>query len=137
MVDKKNPNDLEQVRELIFGQQMRENKRSFDFLNNRIDELKRHLAEAQDDIQQQFKKFGKDVQKMQKDLEQAIEKARKEQSRLLETARSQILAQIDQLVQEKTDRIQLGDLLIEAGMKVKGENLLETLKKGTNAVRDD
>lgn len=133
MTDKKNPNDLDQIRELIFGQQVRENKKNFDFLNSRIDEGNSSLAQAQEDTRQQFKNFEKAVQKMQKDLESQIEKLRKEQTGALEKAQTQILNKIDQLIQEKTDRILLGDVLIEAGMKIKGENLLDALKKETES----
>lgn len=137
MTEKKNPNDLDQVRELIFGQQIRENKKNFDFLNARIDELKGHLDNAKDETFQRFKNFEKEVQKMNKDLESFIEKVNKEQTRSLDTAKTQLLKHIDQLDNEKTDRIQLGDLLIEAGMKIKGEDLLETLKKGAGSAQDE
>lgn len=133
MVDKNNPNDLDQIRELIFGQQIRENKKNFDFLNGRIDELKGHLANTKDETSQRFKNFEKEVHKMQKDLEAHIEKVKKEQIRLLESANTQIKKLLDQLDQEKTDRIQLGNLLIDAGMKIKGEDLMETLKKGAES----
>jgi Skp family chaperone for outer membrane proteins len=133
MVDKNNPNDLDQIRELIFGQQIRENKKNFDFLNGRIDELKGHLANTKDETSQRFKNFEKEVHKMQKDLEAHIEKVKKEQIRSLESANTQIKKLLDQLDQEKTDRIQLGNLLIDAGMKIKGENLMETLKKGAES----
>ena len=82
-------------------------------------------------------KIEKDIQKKHKDLETYIEKVKKEQSRSLETAQSQIKALIDQLTQEKTDRIQLGDLLIEAGMKVKGEDLMEALKRGAKSASNE
>jgi hypothetical protein len=133
MVDKNNPNDLDQIRELIFGQQIRENKKNFDFLNGRIDELKGHLANTKDETSQRFKNFEKEVHKMQKDLEAHIEKVKKEQIRSLESANTQIKKLLDQLDQEKTDRIQLGNLLIDAGMKIKGENRMETLKKGAES----
>lgn len=133
MADKKNPNDLDQIRELIFGQQIRENKKNFDFLNGRIDELKGHLFDSKEETSLRFKNFEKDVQKMKKDLESFIEKAGKEQTRSLESAKTQILGKIDQLIEDKTDRIQLGDLLIETGMRIKGENLMETLKKGAES----
>jgi len=133
MVEKSNPNDLDQIRELIFGQQIRENKKNFDFLNGRIDELKSLLSSAKDETAQHFKSFEKDVQKMHKDLESFIQKVKTEQTRALETANAQLKKMLDQLDQEKTDRIQLGNLLIEAGMKLKGENLMETLKKGAGS----
>jgi hypothetical protein len=99
MVDKNNPNDLDQIRELIFGQQIRENKKNFDFLNGRIDELKGHLANTKDETSQRFKNFEKEVHKMQKDLEAHIEKVKKEQIRSLESANTQnkkLLEQLDQ-----------------------------------------
>jgi hypothetical protein len=130
MDNKKNPGDLDQVRELIFGEQTRQNQKKFDAVSNRLDDLKKYISEVSDETGQRFKKADKDAQNMQKELESHLEKVRKELSRSLESTKSQILKKIDQLIDEKTDRMQLGNFLIDMGMKIKGEDLMETLKKG-------
>jgi DNA anti-recombination protein RmuC len=130
MDNKKSPNDLDQVRELIFGEQTRQNQKKFDAVDNRLDELKNYISDVSDETGQRFKQAEKDAQKMQKELESHLEKVRKELSRSLESTKTQILKKIDQLIDEKTDRMQLGNFLIDMGMKIKGEDLMETLKKG-------
>jgi hypothetical protein len=132
MDNKKSPNDLDQVRELIFGEQTRQNQKKFDAVDNRLVELKNYISDVSDETGQRFKQAEKDAQKMQKELESHLEKVRKELSRSLESTKTQILKKIDQLIDEKTDRMQLGNFLIDMGMKIKGEDLMETLKKGAD-----
>ena len=133
MTDQKGEKDLSQVRELIFGEQMRQNENKFSALEERLDELKKDMSNAVNETNQRFKQVEKEAQKLQDKLESHIEKVKKDLSNSLDTAKSQLLKKIDQLNQDKTGRIELGNMLIEVGMRIKGEDLMETLKDKVKA----
>jgi len=102
-----------------------------------VNDLKNDILKLTEEANQRFKHNEKEAKKMQNTLESHIEKAKKELKDSLESTRSQISEQIDRLIQEKSDRMQLGNLLIELGMKIKGEDLMETLKKEVEATKDE
>ena len=137
MGNKKTEGDITQIRELIFGEQIRQNQKKFDEIDTRLNALKNTLANFEDETGQSFKKFEKDVQKMENNLESLIQKTRKELSKSLDSTRNDILKKIDQLNLEKTDRMLLGNLLVELGMRIKGEDLMDTLKKGADLNKNE
>jgi hypothetical protein len=137
MGDKKSESNLSQVRDLIFGEQIKQNQQKFSAIDDRLDDLKNDILKLTEDAHQRFKQREKEAKKMQSVLESHIEKTKKEIKGSLESTRSQISKKIDQLIQEKSDRMQLGNLLIEMGMKIKGEDLMETLTKEVEANKDE
>jgi len=133
MTDQKGEKDLNQVRELIFGEQMRENHHKFSALEERLDEIKNDILKAANESNQRFKQVNEEAGKLHKSLESHIEKVKKELNDSLDSTRSQILKKIDQLTQEKTGRMELGNMLMELGMRIKGEDLMQTLKEKVKA----
>jgi DNA anti-recombination protein RmuC len=137
MTNQKGEKNLDQVRELIFGEQMRKNENKFTLMEERLDDIKKDISKAEHEANQRFKQVEKEAQKLHNKLESHIEKVKKELSDSIDSTRSQILKKIDQLIQEKSDRMELGNMMIEMGMRIKGEDLMETLKERAEADKNE
>jgi len=121
--EKRSANDISQIRELIFGDKIREYDRHFaqidETLNKINDALKKHdeqLATVQKDLQQTSNsltaKMESDISRMQKEWEET---------------KKQILRKLEELANDKADRLKMGNYLIELGMRLKDENMMEQI----------
>ena len=121
--EKRSANDISQIRELIFGDKIREYDRHFaqidETLNKINDALRKHdeqLATVQKDLQQASNsltaKMESDISRMQKEWEEA---------------KKQILRKLEELANDKADRLKMGNYLIELGMRLKDENMMEQI----------
>ncbi len=121
--EKRSANDISQIRDLIFGDKIREYDRHF----AQIDETLNKISEA-------LKNHDEQLATVQKELQQAstslIEKMEADLSRMQkewEETKKQILRKLEELTNDKTDRLQMGNYLIELGMRLKGENMMEQI----------
>ncbi len=121
--EKRSANDISQIRELIFGDKIREYDRHFaqidETLNKINDALRKHdeqLATVQKDLQQASNsltaKMESDISRMQKEWEET---------------KKQILRKLEELANDKADRLKMGNYLIELGMRLKDENMMEQI----------
>lgn len=128
-ISKPSKDNMDQIRELIFGEQSRENHRKFSSIEGKIKEVAERITTSIDDYNQKFKDVEKNTQKMQNHLESHIDNMKNELKKIIQSTESQLSKQIDLLTQDKTDRLELGNFLIELGIRIKGEDLLDTIKK--------
>ena len=113
------PQEVDHIREIIFGGQMRDYQQRFqdvqrdlDRLQTEIDRLAEQLAE-QDDAQ------SKKLQKLRQDMRKADDDLRDE---LRQTAQK--------LGTEKMDRVVLGEMFVELGTQLKSGGSMADLLKG-------
>ena len=118
--------NIDQIRDLIFGEQIQKYDRRFKELaqegkklNGLIDEMLQKLVAESDkqkaDLEQKINEVKKDFQKIQANLQQAVKEI------------GNLKSSIDGLQSDKVDRIQIANLLIDLGMRLKGENILDSI----------
>jgi len=110
MTDKKNPGqNIDQIRDLIFGEQIQKYDKQFSEIakdNKKLNELIEEVSQQlKIELEQKISAVKKDVQKIQSTLQK----------------------EIDELQSDKVDRLQMANLLIELGMRLKGENVLDSI----------
>ena len=119
--EKHSVNDLVQIRELIFGEKIREYERRFSTLEEK-------LAEFQASLNSQNEK----MENLKADLQQNTKETNAQVSEAIESLRKELLKKIEELANDKTDRLQIGNYLIELGMRLKGENVMDQLLEQDN-----
>ena len=134
-------------------------KESADRLKSSQTELERKLADGIKDLAEQLERLGTSLaaaEKSAKDELAATSKSlieriaslddrlgsdlKSESDRLqghIETLRDEVDQAVDRLDDQKTDRADLGDLLIEMGMRIKGDATLDAIKSGLNGSKAD
>ena len=113
---KKAGQNIDQIRELIFGEYIQKYERRFKEiaqdnkkLNQIIEDLKQQLAaDVEKEKTEQQKKMGDLKRNIQSELQKAVK-------------------QIESIQADKVDRLQLANLLIDLGMRLKGENVLDSI----------
>jgi len=120
MADQKSSGqNIDQIRDLIFGEQIQKYERRFkEFaqdskkLNELIEEVRQQLAADSEmqkaELEQKINAVKKDLQKIQSNLQQAVK-------------------EVEGLQSDKVDRLQMANLLIDLGMRLKGENVLDSI----------
>jgi HD superfamily phosphodiesterase len=97
---------LDAIKEIIFGQQIREYEQTFSALR---DELKAQDEQARQELGQS-----------QEYLLQRIEQLQRELTDKMNTQQEKLLQEIARLKDQKADRVALGKMLIQIGTKLSG-----------------
>lgn len=134
-------------------------KESANRLNSSQTELERKLSEGIKDLADKLDKLGASLVATEKSAKEELAATSKEllgriaslddrlgndlkseSDRLqahIETLRDDVDQTVDRLEDQKTDRADLGDLLIEMGMRIKGDATLDAIKSGLNGSKAD
>jgi septal ring factor EnvC (AmiA/AmiB activator) len=107
------PKDVERVRDIIFGPQMREYDQRFLTVQRDIDRLRQELEQLNEQLGELDREHGRRVQNLRRESRQADDDLRNE-----------LRQSTQRLMFEKVDRLALGDLLIEMGNHLKNGGLL-------------
>lgn len=110
--DEKSP-EVERIRDIIFGPQMRAYEGYFQNIQRDFDRLAQEIERLNEKLADQEKNQSQKLQSLEKDTRKADDGLRAE---LRETAQK--------LIDEKVDRKVLGDLLIELGEQLKSSGAL-------------
>lgn len=102
------PKEVDRLRDLIFGGQMREYAQRFTTLQRDIERLQSELDRISEEMADQARDYEKKLQALRRDARQADDDLRAE---LRETT--------DKLQDDKVDRLALGELFIEVGNQLK------------------
>ncbi len=117
------PNDISQIRDLIFGENIREYDRKFV-------EVEKELAKLHTTLNDQSKRI-QDLQDKIKTANELIEAnaAKSEQTFLkkIDELDRELSQKLERLAEDKTDRLKIGNYLIEMGMRLKDENVMQQL----------
>ncbi len=111
-----NPQDLERVREILFGKTLREYEQRFQTLQRDVDRLQSALDKAHERLAEQEREHNKRLQEVREELRLAASELRTEMRELA-----------DRLTGEKVDKETLGDLFVEFGAQIKGNGLLSSV----------
>jgi predicted nucleic acid-binding Zn-ribbon protein len=118
--------DVERIRDIIFGTQMRDYQQQFEALQRDVVRLEQELHQLSEQLAEQDSNQGKKVQTLRRDLRQADDDLRTE---LRQTAQK--------LVTDKVERVDLGRLFLELGTHLtEGRSVGELLKSLVEGEQD-
>ncbi|MBX3001109.1 MAG: hypothetical protein KF893_21480 [Caldilineaceae bacterium] len=112
----KNVQEMERIREIVFGAQMRSYDQNFATLRQDLSRLQSAIAQIQEQMSKQEQEQSRRLQALRRELNESDELIRAE------------LRQVaDQLSSDKTDRSTLGELLVDLGNQIKAGSSLSHL----------
>jgi predicted nucleic acid-binding Zn-ribbon protein len=110
--------DVERIRDIIFGTQMRDYQQQFEALQRDVARLHQDIDHLNEQLAEQDSNQGNKVQALRRDLRQADDDLRRE---LRETAQK--------LAADKVERVDLGRLFLEIGTRLtEGRSVSDLLK---------
>ena len=113
------PQDLERVREILFGGVIREHDARFATLQRDLERLQKALDRTNEQLAAQDSAQSKKLQEARQDFQTASDELRAE-----------MRSAVERLSNEKVDKEQLGNLLIEMGNQIKGTGVLSSMLDG-------
>ncbi|MCW5852733.1 MAG: hypothetical protein KIT87_21865 [Anaerolineae bacterium] len=112
------PKDVDRLRDIIFGGQMREYAQRFQTVQRDMERLQSELDRLTEEMTDQGRDFDKKLQALRRDARQGDDDLRTE---LRDTA--------EKLMDEKVDRLALGELFIELGNHLKAGGTISNVLK--------
>jgi predicted nucleic acid-binding Zn-ribbon protein len=110
--------EVDRIRDIIFGPQMRDYEQRFQIIQRDLDRLQQEIDRLAEQLTEQDSSQGKKLQNLRREMRQADEDLRDE---LRQTAQN--------LMTDKVDRVALGELFIELGTHLKtGGSLADVLE---------
>jgi DNA anti-recombination protein RmuC len=121
-----NSQDVERIRDIIFGTQMRDYQQRFEAVQRDLARLQQQLDRLTEQLAEQDNNQGKKVQSLRQEVRQADDDLRSE---LRETAQK--------LAVDKVERVDLGRLFLEIGTRLtEGRSVGELLKSLVEGEQD-
>lgn len=110
--------DVDRIRDIVFGGQMREYAGRFANIQRDLDRLQAEIDQLTESLTDQGRDFDKRLQQVKRDTRQSDD-----------DIRAELRATSEKLTDEKVDRLALGELFIELGNHLKaGGSLADVLK---------
>ncbi|HRJ43214.1 MAG: hypothetical protein KJZ86_15440 [Caldilineaceae bacterium] len=110
------PQDLERVRDILFGGIVRDYDARFATLQRDLERLQKALERTNEQLAAQESAQNKKLQETRQELQASTDELRAETR-----------SDLDRLTNEKVDREQLGNLFIEVGNQIKGSGMLTSV----------
>lgn len=112
------PQEVDRIRDMIFGPQMRTYEQRFDTIRRDLERLQQELDRLTEQAADQRRDHDKNLQALRREARQADD-----------DVRSELRATTERLTDDKVDRLALGELFIELGNQLKtGGSLADMLK---------
>jgi hypothetical protein len=113
------PQDLERVREILFGGVIRDHDARFVTLQRDLERLQKALDRSNEQLAAQDSAQSRKLQEARQDFQVSVDELRAE-----------MRSAVKRLSDEKVDKEQLGNLLIEMGNQIKGSGMLSAVLDG-------
>ncbi len=126
--EKQPTNDVAQIRELIFGDKIREYDRHFQQLDKMITTLNEQL----NGLGVQINNLAKEQSQMHSTINERFDEAFNKLHARLENLQNDLQQKFENLNELKVNRADLGNFLIELGMRLKGDNLMSKIMEQNN-----
>ncbi len=126
-------NNIDQIRELIFGPTMRDYERRFEAIQKQIQDLKADLEKKFSELKESLRADGAGNRESFKKMEARLEQFGKESDTALQSLKSELIEKIDLLQNDKTDRLQLANFLTEVALRLKGNDVMQQLSEQIDA----
>jgi hypothetical protein len=118
--------DVERIRDIIFGTQMRDYQQQFDALQRDLVRLQQDIDQLNEQLAEQDSSQGKKVQNLRREMRKADDDLRGE---LRDTAQ--------RLTTDKVERVDLGQLFLEIGNRLtEGRSVGDLLKNLVEGEQD-
>ncbi len=127
----KSENNIDQIRELVFGATMRDYERRFKALNKQFRELKAELDKKFENMKKTQIRHEDETAEGVKKLNARLEDLHQESQKALATLQAELLEKINLLQNDKTDRLQRANFLSEVAL-VPSATVLLQWESGTN-----
>lgn len=114
-----NPQDMERIREILFGGVIRDHEARFTKLQRDLERLQKALDKSNEQLAAQDSAQNKKLQEARQDFQTSED-----------DLRAEMRSAVDRLSAEKVDKEQLGNLLIEMGNQIKGTGILSSVLGG-------
>ncbi len=112
-------NNIEQIRDLIFGQQMQDYQRKFDELTEEVAEMKRSMNSSFEKLNKALNSLAADGKHASSDLLARINDADNRFKEMLAATENRLNALFNQLDDQSAKRDQLADYLVEMGNRLR------------------
>jgi hypothetical protein len=109
------PNNIDQVRQLIFGEQIQDYDRRFQEFQKKLDGLDKALQDNREETDQKLTDLQKTIKKEMDAGFKAIEK------------------KLSELGEDKLDKAMLADQLIDLAMRLKGTSIMDSISTGISS----
>jgi hypothetical protein len=120
------PGEVERIRDIIFGSQMRDYQQRFETVRRDLERLQEQIDLVNERLVGHDAEHGKKVQALRRETRQAADSLRDE---LRQTA--------SQLANDKVDRAALGELFVQLGTHLTGGGSLKELLEGLVETEQD
>jgi len=112
-------NNIEQIRDLIFGQQMQDYQQKFDQLTEEVAEMKRSMNASFEKINKALDSLAADGKHANSDLLARINDTDNRFKEMLAATENRLNALLNQLDDQSAKRDQLADYLVEMGNRLR------------------
>ena len=112
-------NNIEQIRDLIFGQQMQDYQQKFDQLTEEVAEMKRSTKSSFDKLNKALDSLAADGKHANSDLLARINDTDNRFKEMLAATENRLNALLNQLDDQSAKRDQLADYLVEMGNRLR------------------
>lgn len=116
--------ELDRIRDIIYGPQMREYQQQFQVIQRDIDRLRQEIDRLTEQLAEQDSSQGKKLQALRRETRKGDD-----------DLRGELREKAQELTSDKVDRVTLGELFIEVGTRLKTSSSLSDLLK--NLVETD
>jgi chromosome segregation ATPase len=110
------PQEVDRIRDIIFGSQMRDYDQRFQTIQRDLDRLQQELGRLSDQLSEQDQGQTKKLQSLRSEVRQSDDDLRQE-----------LRQAVDRLMADKMDRAALGDLFVEMGQRLKSGGSLSDM----------
>ena len=122
------PNNIDQIRQLIFGEQIQDYDRRFNNLVKRMERLAETFEQTSREIHNKIHQAEEDAVRKIDETQQTVMNDLESRTKKIHQQLKEIQQMIDELDQDKADKNHLADQLIDLAMKLKGQTILEQLE---------
>lgn len=119
---KKSGNDIDQIRNLIFGEQIELIQKKFESIQKQIEKINKKISENMRLNERKFIEFKNQSMDTNESMQGNIQKLSSELDKQIENLRKEILAELMILSVEKTNKDLLADFFIELGNRIKDDS---------------
>jgi len=108
--------EVDRIRDIIFGPQMRDYQERFQQVMRDLERLQQELGRLSQQLAEQDSSQNKKLQALRREVREADD-----------NVRTELRQSVEQLANDKVSRESLGEMLIDLGMRLKGESSLTGL----------
>jgi len=126
---KSSPNNIDQIRNLIFGEQIQDYERRFLELVKKFENLKKSLQTQKNEWDEQLKEIEHNFKQLLSDQQNTFQKELRKQAQSIKQEFLTTEERLSQLSEDKIDKNEMADMLINLAMQFKGESILDQLDR--------